>query len=138
MKVYIVTKGIYSDYRIVSVWTDKEKAEKMAKYYSCDYDEAQVEEYNLDPDMPDDISTVRDFYHVCYNSPIGLLPTWDAYIIPKRGEDAENEMEWWMDKDDYSWFTMDILVDRVKDKDHAIKIAQDKFAELKAMQEGIC
>jgi len=46
MKVYIVTQGEYSDYRIVKVFLNKEKAEKYAKYNSTGYDECFVEEYD--------------------------------------------------------------------------------------------
>lgn len=87
----------------------------------------------IDLDMSDDISSVREYYHVCHAVEDDSTP-WDAYIIPKRGKDVENEIEWWMDET-CSWFEMDIFVDRVKDKEHAIKISQDKLAEIKVIAE---
>lgn len=48
MKIYAVTKGEYSDYHIIALTADKEAAQKIAKMFSygeCDYDQAQVEEY---------------------------------------------------------------------------------------------
>ena len=49
MKVYVITTGEYSDYRICAVTLDKEKAEKLKK--KCDhfdYTGAQIEEYDAD------------------------------------------------------------------------------------------
>ena len=47
-KVYIVTAGIYSDYHICAASLDKEHAEILAEKYTDSYDEATVEEYELD------------------------------------------------------------------------------------------
>lgn len=49
MKVYVITVGEYSDYRICAVTLDKENAEKLKK--KCDhfdYTGAQIEEYDTD------------------------------------------------------------------------------------------
>lgn len=48
MKLYAVTKGEYSDYHIITLTADKEVAQKIAKRFTtgeCDYDKAEVEEY---------------------------------------------------------------------------------------------
>lgn len=45
MKVYIVTRGEYSDYQIESVFLDKEKAEKYIDTHDSDM---EIEEYDLD------------------------------------------------------------------------------------------
>lgn len=48
MKLYAVTKGEYSDYHIIALTADKEAAKKIAKMFTtgeCDYDKAEVEEY---------------------------------------------------------------------------------------------
>lgn len=47
-KVYIVTAGDYSDYHICAASLDKEHAEILAKRYTDSYDEAEIEEYELD------------------------------------------------------------------------------------------
>ena len=44
-KVYVVTAGCYSDYRIVRIFFDKNKAEKYAEGL---YDINEVEEWNVD------------------------------------------------------------------------------------------
>lgn len=57
MKIYVVTTGSYSDYRIEKVFTNKDKAEEFAKW--C-YDSNDVEEY----DTEDDID-VGKYYKIC-------------------------------------------------------------------------
>lgn len=49
MKVYVVTEGEYSDYSIVKVFLDKEKAEKFAELYSKGdiFSTVSVEEYEI-------------------------------------------------------------------------------------------
>ena len=48
MKIYVITKGCYSDYHICAVATDPEQAEKLAKIFSDRYDEADVEEFDTE------------------------------------------------------------------------------------------
>jgi hypothetical protein len=52
MKIYVITKGEYSDYRIVAVAIDPEKADQLAEFFSDRYDTAEVEEYDTE-DVPD-------------------------------------------------------------------------------------
>lgn len=66
MKIYVITKGSYSDYRICAVSTDKEKAEKLARLYTDRYDEAEVEEYDTDADV--DLFEGRIPYEVRFTS----------------------------------------------------------------------
>lgn len=52
MKIYVITAGEYSDYHIVAVTTDKEKADNFVKVHNDSkrfyYDDAYVEEYDTD------------------------------------------------------------------------------------------
>ena len=51
-KIYVVTYGEYSDYKICNVLSTKEKAEEYVSFYnaamSSYYDTAQIEVYELD------------------------------------------------------------------------------------------
>lgn len=47
-KIYIVTSGEYSDYRIDAVFTTKEKAVEYVEQNGTNYD---IEEYNLDEEV---------------------------------------------------------------------------------------
>ena len=54
MKVFVVTTGIYSDYRIHSIWTTKEKAKKMkAILHIGKYNPASIEEFEIDKECPE-------------------------------------------------------------------------------------
>ncbi len=48
-KIYIVTKGEYSDYRICGVFDNKELAEKFAEKLSNKLEKARIEEWELNP-----------------------------------------------------------------------------------------
>ena len=56
MKIYIVTAGSYSDYRIEKVFTDKAKAEEYAEWL---YDSNPVEEYETEDDL-----VVNKYYQI--------------------------------------------------------------------------
>ncbi len=52
MKLYVVTEGVYSDYHIVCIFSDKSKAENYVKYHAADsyFDGLNIEEYELEDD----------------------------------------------------------------------------------------
>lgn len=124
MKIYVITKGCYSDYSIYGVAIDKEKAERMKKYFSDD-EEAEIEEYDTDTFEP--LNVGKKPYSVYYRKD-GLrylkLMTYDLYAFnPKVRKDRGGG---------YSMCVWAI------DEDHALKIADDKLAEYKyrkAMKE---
>lgn len=48
MKVYVITRGSYSDYHICAVAVDKQHAEQLRKLFSNRYEDADIEEYDTD------------------------------------------------------------------------------------------
>lgn len=58
-KAYIVSRGAYSDYRVVAVFTEEEKADEYAEQandalnHDRDYDSFRVEEQRLNPEPED-------------------------------------------------------------------------------------
>ena len=50
MKIYVLTQGNYSDYHIIGVFTDKEKADRMKELTATDdeYDHSEIEEFESD------------------------------------------------------------------------------------------
>lgn len=64
MKVYVITCGEYSDYRICAVTLDKEKAEKLKeKFDRYDYTGANIEKYETDES---DYYSVNSIYTVYF------------------------------------------------------------------------
>lgn len=66
MVIYVITKGCYSDYHICDVTTDKVRAEKLRKFYTDNYDEASIEEYDTDKSeiSNDTLDRLIPVYHV--------------------------------------------------------------------------
>lgn len=126
MKIYVVTKGSYSDYHILAATLDKEKAEKIAKRFSDKWDESKVEVYE--------------------DSNIELRPYW--YV--KFEESTGNVIECSSDRefDDYRIDRLNIFEEDVRGNlythvaadtpEEAIKIAAEKRTEYLAKKEGVC
>ena len=120
-KHYVVTRGEYSDYRIVAVCSDRSVAEKIAERINREvtYEMCNIEEYED-------------------GKPIDETLT--AYFVNfEKGTVREDGIEYavkgthWDKKDGTIW-GMYVFA---KDEEHAMKIASDKRAMLMAQREGI-
>lgn len=119
-KVYVIVKGEYSDYHICAVALERNIAEKLRDVYSDDDDEAIIEEY-IPASGPE---SIRVMYTVeIKNGEISVNTDEKGHI--------ENLM------DIYNDGTWVILWVYAKDKEHAIKIAQDRRAIHLAKKEGV-
>ena len=134
MKVYVITKGAYSDYHICAVATDKKKAEILKKAFD-DKDgwrEACIETYETDQF----ITEIENGFKL-YNCAL------------KDGEDLSistylEDLDYMTDSDfrvkrfSKGWCAPGYGIKVwAKDEDHARKIAADKIAEYKARKAGI-
>ena len=124
-KVYVITKGAYSDYHICAVAATKEIAEKLQKIYSDEYSwaDSMIEEYDLNEAMDD----VRVFYIVTFEDD-SVSVCFDEYG-EKESIHFYKGNKWQSDRL--------IVCVRARDEEHAIKIAQDRRAEYLAKKEGI-
>lgn len=84
MKVYVVTKGEYDDYRIITATTDKDLANKIAEKFNNEYNETRIEEfenaerkllpfYRVEFDLVGDVLGI----HMCDYEPTDTY--WDDY-----------------------------------------------------------
>lgn len=140
-KIYVITKGCYSDYGICAVTTDKAKAEELRLFFSDKYDDANIEEYedgqtglsdkslnvvhpfvvtgqrrNLEQNK-DLISSVRQYTKILY-----------------PGEMFETEMSYRIADDRSDWLDLFVLA---PDAEHAKKIWYDTWAKLNAEILGL-
>lgn len=122
---YAVTKGEYSEYRIITITEDKEKAERIAAAYDCDVEE----------------------YEDCIINPIGV---WKVYYYEKNrnwliihsNRDVENikDKEWKPDYFDSALYDEGMVWTfyvTAENRELAQKIAYDKYAQWKAEREGL-
>ena len=117
--VYVITKGCYSDYHICGVTMDKTRAERMKKLYTTRYDDAQIEEYILD-----ECSNELGHYYVEFND--DQAP--DIYLDEDKCFSEVHA--------GYTGYRTVRVYVRAFDEEHALKIAQDKYAERKAAEDG--
>ncbi len=125
MKVYVITKGAYSDYSIYGVALDKKRAETLRKFISDKYDEGMIEEYDTDTFEP--LHAGKKPYEIYYRNNGTRhchLMTYDLYAFNSK-----------VRKDRAGGYTVNVWA---TDEYHALKIADDKLAEYKyrkAMKE---
>lgn len=113
---YAVTEGEYSDYRIITITEDKEKAERIAAAYDGD-----VEEYE------DCIINPIGVWRIYYNE---KTKKWAVWHSNRNIEDIKDE-EWGPDYFEPTFsmgMTWAIYV-TAENKDLALKIAYDKYAQ---------
>lgn len=124
-KVYVITKGAYSDYHICAVAATKEIAEKLQKIYSDkdSWADARIEEYDLNEAKDD----VRVFYDVTFA---------DDKVSACFNEYGERESINFYKGNKWQSGRLIVCV-RARDEDHAVKIAQDRRAEYLAEKKGV-
>ncbi len=92
-KVYIVTTGSYSDYRIRKVFIDEEKAKKYMKTVGEEdaYNEPQIEEWDIENNVPQRFILFRSEMRIKQNNEIsfymshGKCNTFDDHIEGLNG-----------------------------------------------------
>ena len=119
---YAVTDGDYSDYHIIAITDNKERAENIKKLYRSNYSEPMIEEF--------------------YDSEVKDQTTWliwaksNGEFESNRISNNRNDINKIREAAFGSCFKYSVLV-FAKDENYAIKIAQDLWAEYKAKKEGI-
>ena len=126
MKIYVITKGDYSDYHICGVSTDKEKAEKLARFFTDQWDDAKVEEY--DTDRYELLSDNTKVYRVLF------YENGNVHKLTHESSDYYDNKITELDPTYCSGATLSVYVS-ADDEISAIKIASEKRA--KFLAEGI-
>ena len=121
-KVWIVTKGEYSDYRIEGVFSDEAKASRVAEMIQGDYDE-----YPLDDARVDAIPAGNKMHTV-------FLYRNQAPIVIESNPLLDESITRHTDHHGLGWYT---VITWARDKDHALKVASDKAAEAQAKLLGL-
>lgn len=128
MKIYVITKGEYSDYHICAVTENKEKAEILCEKFACDYETAQIEEY--DTEFNELIINNKKAYH-CYYKEDGDIEITEAsfdIIVEYNTRVHRFSKDSWMYKQG-NLLEVYLFANNSKD---AIKKASDKFSKYRA------
>lgn len=127
MKIYIITKGEYSDYHICAVTEDKGKAEILQRLYNSRWDKSRIEVFNTDISIPEKPYGSESYYEV------GFRPNGDVCFCEKC-EDGSWLLCQYRKESEYVDITM--IVD-APNEEAAIKIAAERRAEYLAKKNGI-
>jgi hypothetical protein len=121
--IYILTQGSYSDYRIVATFSTKELAEEAKKH--CPY--SVIKEYEMDaleiPEHPPG--------HTAWMVPINAKTNAINWVNQENSLDGFNPRETY-----YEYANRFVVNCWARDKEHAEKIALDKFYQWKWEKEN--
>ena len=129
---YAISTGEYSDYRVCAIFTTPEKAEAALGAYGAD---AGIEEFRLDPAIPE-WSAGRRLYRCSKSLDSGQVYAFSSNLSDFTLYDSSAP--------DYaSYFephpagVSSRVYVYARDREHAVKIAAEKFAKAEAIQAGI-
>lgn len=124
MKIYVITRGDYSDYRILAATDDKKKAELYASKFDKEPEEVMIEEY--DSDDLDTILKYQKLYRCSWkNGEIKVFRT--DYEVEKKDFKVSEHCKF-----DILYVTVD-----ADNEAEALKIASEKFAKYRAEKMGL-
>ena len=131
MKIYVITKGEYSDHHICAVSEDERKAEMLRRFYSGDgrYEEATIEEYDTNLWLTEIESGFK--MYCCRVDDDGIIEIVESALTLDYTSPGDFKVRYYEKQHRYCLYVF------AKDKDHAKKIAIDKVNEYKAIKEGI-
>lgn len=140
--IYVITKGEYSDYHICAATTNRERAEKLRKFYMKNGDEVYIEELIDGAPEAGPCENLKTVYGVLETS----SGEWLAWLSEYSTEPFKNSFKF------HNLFSLHHLSGELKevsegkefkayvmaeDEEHAIKIAQDQMAKMLAEKEGL-
>ena len=132
-KVYAVTCGIYSDYRVEAIFTTKDKAKEFMEYIPSD-DYNDIEEYELNPMSVDLVKQGYQLW-IIHMRKDGTVEVIREYKLGPYGASEANKPNIWKRTKAPAFVnkpTCDVLIDIVwaKSKEHAIKIANEHRTQM--------
>lgn len=127
-KIYVVTKGSYSDYHIITATTDKELANEIAKKFDEEWLETDVEVYE------DAEIMLKPLYWVEFDGKGDICAVKDESDYEYAYGDVNEYRPYHKRHPSYGGGYVYVTADNA---DHAVKIANEKRAEFLAKKAGI-
>lgn len=131
-KVYVITKGCYSDYHICAVTLDKEKAERLHKLFDGRYDQAEIEEW--DTEATADLLLGRKQYYIRFYQNGAVFSAVQREYCLEYFEPGIKESFCFVKGKKVDLLDVELYADS---QEAAIKIAAEKRAKYLAEKEGI-
>lgn len=114
MKIYVITKGCYSDYHICTVTTDKEEAEVLAETFTNSYDTATIEEYDTENNA--EVIKYKKVFRCMYEKQTKSIKVGESYY-----DNASEEI--------INYEKCLITLVRANTHEEALKFASDRFSK---------
>lgn len=138
MKVYIITKGEYSDYHICAVTDDPEKAKLLKEAMSDDCDYANIEEYDTDDIQVNAYLDKNNIeYCVALDAKTGLIECKANWKLSDPYGISSSEVWETHEYQEPSGRLVYKTVVYAENEEKATKIASDRFAKYKAEKENL-
>lgn len=123
--IYILTEGSYSDYHIIGAYS----TEKLAKEAQSLYEDSEIEEYSLDY-VPEHPPGMNAWFVIIRDGNLNDLHTYQTNPFDEKIP-RENEYKYYNGETGYFVYCWAV------DKEHAEKIALDKYYQHQATKAGI-
>jgi len=130
MVAYVIMAGEYSSTHVVTVTLNKEKAEKLVKYYSGREDNPWIEPFELDQTPEETLDRLVPVYSVRISKNGSANAAIHSYV----NAEAPFEPLFSFTNDRDMVFCASVLA---KNEEHAIKIARDKRMKMLAEEFGL-
>ena len=124
-KVYVITKGCYSDYHICAITLDKNNAHKLKRMLDDTMYEACIEEF-----IVDETKENGRVYEIMFYEDKTSKVSIDEYDGWGKVNEIPHIEDWHSDCE------LKVRL-RAKDEQHALKVAQDEYALWKAKKGGV-
>lgn len=141
--VYVITQGSYSDYSIVTVFDDKDKAKAFVEAYNRNKRSKYQDDYEIETYKVNEIDICASEGKIYFRAWTNVDGVLSVDVAPERDPErvgvvtAESREAWdWMTRQHVSREVYSVTV-LAENLDKAKKIAADKIIEFKANKEGI-
>ena len=138
--IYVITQGSYSDYHVCGVTTDPVRAEELRKFYTDQCDEAEIEEFIDGAPEAGELENLKPIWLVTYHANLSG-GFWKCKLAHYTNENKPKLIIISRMSDPEFIRNIGDLIFKAyvsaPDEEHALKIAQDQYAKMKAERLGL-
>lgn len=132
MKIYVITRGCYSDYHICAVTENKNIAKKLREKFSDEYDDANIEVYNTDESY--EKAKYSKCYECIYTADKDIVISEESWDY-KTGGDKVRKLKEGGILYKSGWRLQTFVY--ANDEARALKVSNDRFMKHLAEKQGL-